>query len=178
MPPKLVLVGLPGAGKSSSGRRLAKILVVPFADSDDLVEAADGRPVRTIFTDSGEAAFREAEAAAVIGALSDFTGVLALGGGALSSPATREAVAASPVPVVELRASLATLGARVGDGRTRPLLAGAPRERLAELAAERAPHYGELATFSVDTDGKTPSQVAATVAARLHDLDRRRDGRR
>ncbi len=174
MTPKVVLVGLPGAGKTSSGRRLAKILAVPFADSDDLVEAADGRPVRTIFAESGEPAFRALEAATIAAALSEFTGVLSLGGGALHADATRAAITACAVPVVVLTAPLHALGARVGDGRTRPLLADGPLERLAELARERDPHYRSLATFSVETDGKTPGQVAATVAARLHEREVRR----
>lgn len=175
MTPKVVLVGLPGAGKSTGGRRLAKILALPFADSDDLVEAATGKSVRTLFAESGEPAFRAAESAVVTTALADFGGVLALGGGALGSTATREALQSCGVPIVVLRAELGTLGARVGDGRTRPLLAEAPARRLAELAAERSPLYEQLAAFSVDTDGKTPGQVAATIAARLY--DRARDER-
>ena len=166
--PRVVLVGLPGAGKSTSGRRLAKILALPFADSDDLVEAATGRTVAELFAD-GEEAFRAAEAAAIAAALVDFAGVLSLGGGALVRPATRAALAAGPSPVVVLRAELSTLGARVGDARTRPLLAGDPQARLADLAAERAALYDEVATFVVDTDHRTPGQVAATVAARLHE---------
>jgi shikimate kinase len=169
--PKVVLIGLPGTGKSTTGRRLAKILAVPFADSDDLVEASAGRAVGAIFAEDGEPAFRAVEQAAVSAALGAFPGVLSLGGGALTSDGTREAVAASELPVVLLRASLETLGARVGDGRTRPLLAGDPAGRLARLAAERAPLYDALATLAVDTDGRTPGQVAATIAARLHALE-------
>src|SRR5438309_8607270 len=115
MSPRALLVGLPGTGKSTTGRRLAKILDLPFADSDDLVEAAQGRTVREIFADAGEPAFRAVEAAAVAEALVGFEGVVALGGGALTTPATRAAVADSGVPVVLLRASLETLGSRVGD---------------------------------------------------------------
>lgn len=169
MSPRALLIGLPGAGKSTTGRRLAKILALPFVDSDDLVEAAQGRTVREIFADAGEPAFRALEAAAVADALDGFDGVLALGGGALTSPATRAAVAASGVPVVLLRASLGTLGGRVGDARTRPLLAADPAARLAQLEHDRAPVYDELATITVDTDGRTPGQVAATIAARLHE---------
>lgn len=169
MTPRVVLVGLPGTGKSSTGRRLAKVLAAPFADSDDLVQAAEGRTVSGIFAESGEAAFRAAESAAISAALTGFDGVLALGGGAVTVAANRAALAASGVPVVALRAGLETLEVRVGDANSRPLLAGAPRERLATLAREREPLYERIATFCVDTDGRTPGQVAATIAARLHE---------
>jgi shikimate kinase len=169
MSPRVVLVGLPAAGKSSTGRRLAKILVVAFADSDELVEAATGRTVRAIFAESGEDAFRAAESAAICAALRDFDGVLSLGGGALNHPDTRAALAASTVPVVVLRARHETLLARVGDGTTRPLLTADPAGRLAELARERSARYEQVATFGVDTDAKSPGQVAATIAARLHE---------
>jgi shikimate kinase len=169
--PKVVLVGLPGAGKSTTGRRLAKILAVPFADSDDLVEAAAGSTVAEVFADAGEEAFRHTEAVAIAAALDEFTGVLSLGGGALGRAATRSALAAAGVPVVLLRATLDTLSGRVGDARSRPLLAQDPAGRLTVLAAERTPVYEAIATFAVDTDGKTPGQVAATIAARLHDLE-------
>jgi len=169
--PKAVLVGLPGAGKSTTGRRLAKILAVPFADSDDLVEAATGRTVAEVFAEAGEEAFRHTEAAAILRALDEFTGVLSLGGGALGRGTTRAALERSGVPVVLLRATLATLTDRVGDARSRPLLVQDPPERLALLAAERTPVYESLATFAVDTDGKSPGQVAATIAARVHDIE-------
>jgi len=169
MTPKVVLVGLPGSGKSTTGRRLAKILAVPFADSDDLVEHCAGRSVREIFAGSGEAEFRRIEAVAVLAALTQFEGVLALGGGALSAAETRDALAASRIPVVSLRAPLATLVLRVGDGHTRPLLAGDPAARLAALAEQREPLYREVATFTVDTEHRTPARVAATIAARLHE---------
>ena len=168
MCPKVVVIGLPGTGKSTTGRRLARILAVPFADSDELVEAAAGRTVQDFFAGSGEAAFRRAESAAVIAALTEFPGVLALGGGSIGSAETRAAIVAAGVPVVLLRARLDTLTARVGNGATRPLLSDDPPGRLAALAAERTPRYEQLATFAVDTDGRTPGHVAATIAARLH----------
>lgn len=171
MSARVVLIGLPGTGKSTSGRRLAKIMCVPFVDSDELVEAAEGRTVGEIFATSGEAAFRAAECAAITACLaSDFDGVLSLGGGAVTDPRTRAALVASGVPVAVLRAGLATLLARVGDGRTRPLLTTDPQARLRELAAERTPIYDSIATLTVDTDGRTPGQVAAHLAARLHAL--------
>ncbi len=171
MTPQVVLVGLPGAGKSTSGRRLAKILHVGFVDSDELVEAAEHRSVRQIFAADGEAAFRAAEQAAIAACLAgDFDGVLSLGGGALTHAATRAAVAASGVPVAVLHAPLETLLARLGDARSRPLLADDPPARLAALAAARQPVYDSVATLRVDTEGRTPGQVAAHIAARLHDL--------
>ena len=169
MPPRAVLVGLPGTGKSTTGRRLAKILAVPFVDSDELIEAAEGRAITEIFAESGEPAFRAAEATAIAGALQDFPGILSLGGGALTTESTRTAIAASGVEVVLLRGTLQTLADRVGDGRTRPLLAGDTGARLTALAAEREPVYAALATLTVDTDGRTPGQVAAQIAARLHE---------
>ena len=173
MSPRAVLIGLPGAGKTTTGRRLAKILGLPFADSDELVEADTGRPVTEIFATDGEAAFRSAEQAAVTRALAGFDGVLSVGGGAVGPATTRDALRASGVPVVLLQARLDTLGARIGDAHTRPLLAADPAARLAALAGERAGSYAELATMTVDTDGRTAGQVAATIAARLHELARR-----
>lgn len=170
MSPRVILVGLPGTGKSTAGRRLAKILCVRFADSDELVEAATGRCVPDIFAESGEAVFRAAECAAITAALREFDGVLALGGGSLTHPPTRSAVVASGVPVAVLHAPLATLLARVGDGQLRPLLAGDPAGRLAVLAEQRRPVFDAVATMSVDTEQRTPGQVAAHIAARLHDL--------
>jgi shikimate kinase len=166
MTPRVVLVGLPGSGKSTTGRRLATMLGVAFADSDDLVERETGRSVAELFA-AGESEFRDAEALAIDGALRDFDGVLALGGGALGRAETRRRLLAAGTPVVLLRARVEQLLARVGDGRTRPLLHGAPAERLRELAAEREPHYAECASATVVTDGRTPGQVAVEIVALL-----------
>jgi shikimate kinase len=163
----VVLVGLPGTGKTTTGRRLAKILATDFADSDDLVEAATGRSVRELFA-QGEPVFRAAEADAIAAALRDFEGVLALGGGALTTAATRDAVTASKAQVVLLRAGLDVLTERVGDAESRPLLTQQPAERLRQLAAERGTVYEAVATLVVDTDERTPGQVASHIAAELH----------
>jgi shikimate kinase len=167
MTPRVILVGLPGAGKTTTGRRLAKILAADFADSDELVEAATGRTVATLF-EEGEQVFRAAEAEAISTALRDFDGVLALGGGALTTAATRAAISASAATVVLLRARVPTLADRVGAGQSRPLLSADPANRLRALADERGPTYAEAAAFVVDTDGRTPGQVASHIAAELH----------
>jgi shikimate kinase len=172
MTPRAVIIGLPGTGKSTTGRRLAKILALRFTDSDDLVERATDRTVTSIFADDGESVFRELEADAIADALQGFDGVVALGGGAIMTPRTRAALVDAGVPVVLLRASIDTLTTRIGDGHTRPLLRDDPVRRLAALAGEREPVYRAAATFVVDTDNRTPGQVAATVAARLHERAR------
>jgi shikimate kinase len=165
--PRVVLVGMPGTGKSTTGRRLGRILGVPFADSDALVEREAGRTVTQMFAETGEAAFRAVESAVVRAALVDFDGVLALGGGAVTDAGVRRALAESRAPVVLLRASVPTLLARVGDAEHRPLLSGDAATRLAELAADRAAGYAECATLTVPTDHRTPGQVAAQIAERL-----------
>jgi len=172
MSPKAVLIGLPGAGKSTTGRRLAKILGVPFADSDQLIEAREGRTFAALLQERDEAECRQLEADVIAAAVRDFEGVLSLGGGAVTRADTRAALAASGAPVVYLRASIDELTRRVGDGTGRPLLAGDPQARLTLLADARDPSLREAATMTVDTEGRTPGQVAATVAARLHELSR------
>lgn len=171
MSPRAVLVGLPGAGKTSVGRRLAKILVLPFADTDDLVELADGRTVAEIFAADGEAAFRACEEQAVATALDTFPGVLSLGGGAVLSAATRERIAAADVEVIWLQARTDVLLQRVGRSTARPLMAEDPAGTLARLAVERAPLYQTLATVEADGTDRTPSQMAAHLAARLHERE-------
>ena len=167
MSPRAVLVGLPGAGKSTTGHRLAKRLGVAFADSDDLVESRVGQTVSEIFATAGEAAFRDAEHEAIAAALAGFDGVLALGGGAILADSTRGALAESGVPVVLLNAELATLAERLGPADDRPLLAGDVSVRLAELAAARESLYRDVATVVIDTDALSPSEVAIAIERRL-----------
>lgn len=168
MTPRAVLIGLPGSGKTTTGRRLARMLHVPFADSDELVEQATGRAVAEIFAADGEQSFRSAEADVIARALRDFDGVLALGGGALMSDRTREALMTGQVPVVLLETPLAVLSARLGDAHGRPLLAGDVESRLKALAGERADAYRAAATLIVPTDARTPGQVAGEIAAHLN----------
>jgi shikimate kinase len=170
--PRAILVGLPGSGKTSTGRRLAARLGVPFADSDALVESFTGRTVSDIFADDGEPAFRRLEATAIAAALRNFDGVLAVGGGAVTSAATRAALTRCDVPIVLLDTSLPTLARRVGDGATRPLLRHAPAQQLAELARDRTPLYQEVATMRVETDRRSAEQVAAAIAVLLTRVSR------
>jgi shikimate kinase len=146
----VVLVGLPGAGKSTVGRRLAKELARPFADLDEQVELREGVTVPVLFAERGEAAFRRAETEV----LADLVGraaplVIAAGGGAVTQPANRDLLGRTCV--VWLRAPAPFLAART-DPTHRPLLAGNTAAVLERLAAERAPLYEQVADVVVDVE--------------------------
>jgi len=159
--PRVVLVGPMGAGKTTVGRLLAERWGVPFVDTDDVVEQAEGRTVSDIFVDSGEEHFRDLERAAVTRALAEHPGVLALGGGAVMSDETRATLAGHAV--VFLRVGLTDAAARVGLGTSRPLLLGNVRGTMKALLDERTPVYESVSSGSVDTDGLTPGEVADRV---------------
>ena len=163
--PLVVLVGPSGAGKTTVGRLLAGLLGVPFRDTDEDVAARAGKSVAEIFFDDGEPAFRELEAEAVSVALAEHPGVLALGGGAVLDPATRQRLAGRWV--VFLDVGLADAATRVGLARDRPLLAINPRAHLRTMLEERRPVYKSVAWLTVPTGGRTPEAIAGKVAAML-----------
>lgn len=163
--PVAVLIGPPGAGKTTVGRALADRLGVPFRDTDDDVAAAAGKPVPEIFIDHGEEHFRALERAAVADALAGHPGVLALGGGAVLAEDTRRLLAGHAV--VYLRVGLADAVKRVGLASARPLLVLNPRSRLRALMEERVPIYERLGTVTVDTDGRDPVELADELAREL-----------
>lgn len=160
---RIVIVGAPGAGKSTVGRRLARRWGVPFRDSDQMVEAEAGKSVADIFVDEGEASFRSRERDVIAKALDDPDGVLALGGGAVLDASTRERLAQAPC--VWLRVGVGEAAQRVGLNTSRPLLLGNVRGTLMALLDERTPLYEEVATWSVDTDGRTADEVVDAVMA-------------
>ncbi|MBO1076300.1 3-dehydroquinate synthase [Roseomonas marmotae] len=167
-PVSVVLVGMPGAGKTSVGRRLAQRLGLPFLDADAEIEAAAGQPVTEIFARYGEPHFREGERRVIARLLDGPPIVLATGGGAFNDPETRAAVRASGAVSVWLRATLPTLLDRVSGRTTRPLFLNAdPLELLTRLMKTRHPYYAEadLVTDCLDTD--TPEATAEKVAAAL-----------
>ena len=163
--PRVVLVGPMGAGKSTVAAILAERWGVSVRDTDADIEATEAREISEIFVDDGEAHFRELERAAVAKALAEHDGVLALGGGAVLDPGTREALAGHEV--VFLNVGLSDAVKRVGLGVGRPLLLGNVRSRVKALLDERLPVYRAVATVEVDTDGRTPEEVAADVAAAI-----------
>lgn len=158
----IVLIGAPGAGKSSVGKRLARKLGRSYVDVDQRIEEVVGKPVAEIFADDGEAHFRRLEEEATLELLEAFD-VVSLGGGAVMNPAIRDALAGHDV--IWLRVSIGQATRRVGMNTVRPLLLGNVRGRLIELLRERTPVYEALATRIVDTDGRGSSEVADELAA-------------
>lgn len=164
--PVAVLVGPPGAGKTTTGHRVAQRLGVALLDTDDAVEAAAGTTVAQVFLTRGEPAFRELEERAVAEALRGHPGVLALGGGAVLSARTRAALVGHRVVLLDVGAGEGVR--RTGLGGARPLLAGVnPRATYRALLAARAPLYDEVATVRVTTDHRDPDEVADEVLAHL-----------
>ncbi|MFT4263075.1 MAG: shikimate kinase [Nocardioides sp.] len=163
--PRVVLVGPMGAGKTTVAALLAERWGVGVRDTDADVEARAGKPVPEIFVDDGEPRFRELERGAVAAAIAEHDGVLALGGGAVLAPETQRLLAGRTV--VFLRVGLADAVARVGLGTGRPLLLGNVRARVKQLLDERTPTYEAVATLIVDTDGRTPEDVAARIIEEL-----------
>jgi shikimate kinase len=165
MTPVAVLVGPPGAGKTTIGQLLAARLGVEFRDADHDIEATAGKPISDIFLDDGEEAFRALEVEAVAAALDAHDGVVALGGGAVLSPVTRQRL--KQHRVVYLEVGLSDAVNRVGLAKDRPVLALNPRATLRHLLDQRRPLYEEVAVITVDTGGRTPEDITDEVAKQL-----------
>jgi shikimate kinase len=167
----IVLVGLMGAGKTKIGRRLAARLNLPFFDSDEEIEAAAGETIDEIFSNRGEAVFRDGERRVISRLLQGPLHVLATGGGAFMDPATRRVIAQRGVSIW-LRADLDVLFARVSRRSNRPLLKTPdPRAVLAELIERRYPIYAE-ADITVDSGESAPEATATRAIAALAQCER------
>ena len=165
-----MLVGPPASGKTTVGTAVADALDLPFRDTDADVEAETGSSVADLFVSRGEPHFRALEQAAVARALGEHPGVLALGGGAVTSAATRELLGAygrAGGTVVWLDVDLASAAKRVGLSRDRPILGVNPRAMLRHMLETRAPLFGEVATLTLFTGGREPADVVADVLAAL-----------
>ena len=166
MSPRAVLVGLPGSGKSTIGRRLSKALGVSLLDTDVAIEQQTGRSIADIFATDGEKEFRRIEEEVVRAALADGDGVVSLGGGAVTSSGVREALAGHTVVYLEISAGEGVR--RTGGATVRPLLAGPDRaDKFRALMAARVPLYRRVATIRVNTNRRNPGAVVRYIVSRL-----------
>ena len=165
MPP-IILIGPPGAGKTSVGKALAKKLALNFLDSDKVVEEKSGKSIPDIFITDGEPAFREMERAAVIDLIENQDGVIALGGGSVMDLEVSKRLL--PLAhVVFLDVSISNAAPRVGFNRDRPLLLGNPRQQWIALMEKRRSTYEALAKARVSTDNKKPVEVVEEILKEL-----------
>lgn len=162
----IVIIGAPGAGKSTVGHLVAKRLGLVFVDADDAIEERAGKAISDIFIDDGEAHFRRLERDTTLDLLGR-GGVVSLGGGAVMNPDIRDALGGHDV--VWLKVSITQATRRVGMNTLRPLLLGNVRSRLVALLKERTPIYEQCATITVDTDGLKARQVVDAVIGAVAD---------
>jgi shikimate kinase len=170
----LALIGYRGSGKSTVGKILAERLKRPFLDADVEIEARAGRPIAAIFRDGGEADFRDREAATLASLVQSHpTAVLATGGGAVLRPSNR-ALLRGFGRLVWLRADPEELARRLASdmqaGTDRPgLTSRGTLDEIAQVLAARTEIYRELADLTVETVGRTPSEVAELIHSSLND---------
>jgi shikimate kinase len=165
--PRVVVIGPPGAGKSTVARRLAGRLGVGWHDTDEAIERAEDRSISDIFVVEGEAFFRALERAEVGRALRECSGVLSLGGGAPMDPETQAALAGHTV--VFLDVGIADASRRIGFDGSRPLLLVNPRAQWTKMMNERRSTYERLATLRVDTAGRRPAAIVEEIAGWLEE---------
>ena len=133
MTKKIVLIGPPGAGKTSIGKALSKELGLAFIDSDAEIERISGKTISEIFVDQGEAVFRKTEVELVTRILAEFEGVVALGGGAPINPEIQKVLLNSEYPVIFIDVSISQAANRIGFNKDRPLLMINPRQQWLHL---------------------------------------------
>lgn len=159
--PRVVLVGMPGAGKSTIGRRIASALNLPIVDSDVLIEQGEGKACGEVYAELGEEAFRKLEVDYVARALAT-GGVVSLGGGAIVTEEVRTLLQRHTVVWIDVSAEEGIR--RTSDDESRPVLQGDDRQlRYRNLLAQREPFYREVATFRVRTDERPPQRVVAEI---------------
>jgi len=175
----VVIIGLPGVGKSTIGRRAAKRLGWDFVDLDSAIEERAGQPVRDIFATSGESVFRDIESDVLRGCLeAESPRVIATGGGVVSS-ATNRSLMKGAAAVVWMTASIDDLVDRLKprgtSGRShRPLLDGDLVANLERLADQREQLYAEVATIELATDGRAFDEVVDELVNRINEIVRAR----
>jgi shikimate kinase len=158
--PAAILIGPPGAGKTTVGQLLAERLGVGFLDTDDEVAGAARKEVGDIFVEDGEPAFRALERPVVQRALA-YPGVVALGSGAILDPGVQELLAGQRV--VYLETGFTEMAKRVGLNKARVPVPGNPRGMLRAMLEERLPVYQSVAMATVQTDDLSPAEIAERI---------------
>jgi shikimate kinase len=164
---RILLIGPPGAGKSTVGRALAADLGLKLIDTDQLIEKQTGKTISDIFVVDGEQHFRNLELQTLRDVLALESVVISLGGGAPISQDAQDAIKQSDSHTVFLDVSLATAAPRVGFNRDRPLLLGNPRAQWQALSDSRRPIYELLADDAVKVDDMSVDQVVADIRKKL-----------
>ena len=164
---KVVLIGPPGAGKSTIGKALAKEIATEFIDSDSEIERITGKKISDIFVEEGEAVFRKTEVEVVTALLDGFEGVIALGGGAPINTQIQETLTGVEFPVIFIDVSISQAANRIGFNKDRPLLLINPRQQWMNLMSERRPIYEKLASQTVNSDSRKPHEVAKLISEKL-----------
>jgi shikimate kinase len=157
--PNLIIIGPPGAGKSSVGRQLGKVMQIPFSDTDKIIEERTGKKIAEIFLEDGEPIFRKIEREVVLEEIAKEEGILALGGGSILDAEVDKELSRLKSRVIYLEVSISNAAPRVGFNKDRPLLAVNPRQQWMALMEKRRPIYERLAGHKVSTDNKKPSEV-------------------
>jgi len=165
--PRAVLIGPPGAGKSSVARQLGRILDCQVVDTDSVIEKKSGKTISEIFVEDGETKFREIERQVVLDEIKNSESVLALGGGSVLNAEVAQSLRDNSVPVIYLEVSISQAAPRVGFNNDRLLLTMNPRQQWLALMEVRRPIYEGLASFKVNTDNRKPAEVAAEIAGFL-----------
>jgi shikimate kinase len=164
---RILLIGPPGAGKSTVGRALAADLGLKLIDTDQLIEKQTGKTISDIFVVDGEQHFRNLELQTLRDVLALESVVISLGGGAPISQDAQDAIKQSDSHTVFLDVSLATAAPRVGFNRDRPLLLGNPRAQWQALSDSRRPIYELLADDAIKVDDMSVDQVVADIRKKL-----------
>lgn len=164
-----VLVGIPGSGKSTIGKELAKKMNVNFLDTDREIEMQAGKSVGEIFVEDGEAAFRELEKAVVLESLKQDKTVVSLGGGSVLDQEVRLELLNHRT--YWLDTSINNALKRTGSNTNRPLLLDSPRSTLKRLLEERSGFYAEVATKKILTESKSIKLITDEIYSDLAEVN-------